>query len=88
MPAVPRESEESHYSAIEYSQEFAVQTGELSEDEFRQYYRHRLAQYYRALAAAAVESRDRAFWEFHRRMLGLSGAPLRRMRLATAIAAR
>jgi glycosyltransferase involved in cell wall biosynthesis len=58
----------------------------LNEEEFRRCYRQRLTQYYAMLAVAAVELRGRAFWEFHRRMLIHSGAPLNRMRLAYAIA--
>ena len=58
----------------------------LNEEEFRRCYRQRLAQYYAMLAVAAVELRGKAFWEFHRRMLIHSGAPLNRMRLAYAIA--
>jgi glycosyltransferase involved in cell wall biosynthesis len=58
----------------------------LNEEEFRRCYRQKLAQYYALLAVAAVELRGREFWEFHRRMLVHSGAPLNRMRLAYAIA--
>jgi glycosyltransferase involved in cell wall biosynthesis len=58
----------------------------LNEEEFRRCYRSRLARYYGMLAVAAVELRGRAFWEFHRRMLIHSGAPLDRMRLSYAIA--
>jgi glycosyltransferase involved in cell wall biosynthesis len=58
----------------------------LNEEEFRRCYRSRLERYYGMLAVAAVELRGRAFWEFHRRMLIHSGAPLDRMRLSYAIA--
>ena len=58
----------------------------LNDGEFRRCYNLRLARYYGMLAVAAVELRGRPFWEFHRRMLIYSGAPLDRTRLAYAIA--
>ena len=58
----------------------------LNEEEFRRCYNLRLARYYGMLAVAAVELRGRAFWDFHRRMLIYSGAPLDRTRLVYAIA--
>jgi glycosyltransferase involved in cell wall biosynthesis len=57
----------------------------LSEEEYRQCYRQRLAEYYAMLAGAAVELRGKRFWKFHRAMLRHSGAPLDRLRLAHAL---
>ena len=59
----------------------------LTDQELERRSRERLAEYYAKLALAAVELRDGEFWEFHRRMLTLVGAPLDRLRLTTAIAA-
>jgi hypothetical protein len=59
----------------------------LTEEELERCSRDRLREYYAKLAVAAVELRDKKFWEFHRRMLSLTGAPLDRLRLTTAIAA-
>ena len=58
----------------------------LSEAEFRQCYRSWRTRYYAMLAGAAVELRGREFWDFHRRMLGHSGAPLNYTRLTFATA--
>jgi glycosyltransferase involved in cell wall biosynthesis len=57
----------------------------LSEEEFRERFRSKLAEYYAKLAEAAVELRGRRYWEFHRTMLGRIGRPLDRVRLARAI---
>lgn len=59
----------------------------LDEAEFAQCFAARRRQYYARLAAAAVRLPDTRFWEFHRRMLALSGAPLERGRLVRAVAA-
>jgi glycosyltransferase involved in cell wall biosynthesis len=59
----------------------------LSEEEFSQRYRERLREYYSKLAIAALELQGARFWEFHRRMLALAGAPLSRLRLARTIVA-
>ena len=59
----------------------------LTDEELERRSRERLREYYAKLAVAAVELRGKKFWEFHRRMLTLMGAPLDRLRLSTAIAA-
>ena len=59
----------------------------LDEAEFARRFAARRRQYYARLAAAAVRMPGEKFWDFHRRMLALSGAPLERGRLARAVAA-
>ena len=58
----------------------------LTEPEFQRRLKEMMAQYYARLAAAAVELRDSAFWDFHRAMLMRIGAPLDKPRLARAVA--
>lgn len=58
----------------------------LDEAEFERPFGERQREYYARLAVAAVQLPGKEFWEFHRRMLILSGAPLDRWRLARALA--
>jgi hypothetical protein len=57
----------------------------LTEEEFRQRFRHRMREYYQRLAIAACQFPGARYWEYHRRMLGLIGAPFNRARLALAV---
>ena len=59
----------------------------LDAREFARRFAARRRQYYARLAAAAVRLPGAEFWNFHRRMLELSGAPFERARLARAVAA-
>lgn len=68
------------YTLVKYGHSF------LSEEEFRQRLRTKLAEYYARLATAAVELRGRRYWDFHRAMLARIGAPLDLRRLTGAIA--
>lgn len=58
----------------------------LDDAEFARRFAACRRQYYARLAATAVQLPDASFWEFHRRMLAKSGAPLERGRLALAVA--
>jgi glycosyltransferase involved in cell wall biosynthesis len=58
----------------------------LTEAEFQHRLKEKMAEYYATLAVAAVERRDKAFWDFHRAMLMRIGVPLDRPRLARAVA--
>ena len=58
----------------------------LDDAEFERRLGERQREYYAGLAVAAVRVPGKQFWEFHRRMLLLSGAPLDRWRLARALA--
>jgi glycosyltransferase involved in cell wall biosynthesis len=57
----------------------------LSEAEFEQRLHHRLHQYYQHLAVAALHLPGAHYWEYHRKMLALIGAPLSRLRVAVAV---
>jgi glycosyltransferase involved in cell wall biosynthesis len=67
------------YSLTKYGHEY------LTEEEFRQRFRHRMREYYQRLAIAACQFPGARYWEYHRRMLGLIGAPFNRARLALAV---
>jgi hypothetical protein len=68
------------YTLVKYGHAY------LTEEEFQRRLRDKLNEYYARLAAAAVEFRDRRYWDFHRTMLRRIGAPLDRARLTRAIA--
>lgn len=58
----------------------------LTDEEFARRFRQKLDEYYRRLATAAVQRRGKEFWDVHRRMMALAGAPLDQLRLARATA--
>jgi glycosyltransferase involved in cell wall biosynthesis len=60
----------------------------LSDEEFRRRSRERFSAYYATLAKAALQLRDRKFWQYHRTKLALLGMPLDRWRLARAVGRR
>ncbi len=60
----------------------------LTEEELRARRRELLDVYYRFLAVAAIHSRGRDFWSYHKKRLSELGYPLDRIRLGRAICAK
>jgi len=58
----------------------------LTGEEFARRFQQKLDEYYRRLAMARVQRRGREFWDVHRRMMALAGAPLDELRLIGAAA--
>lgn len=67
------------YSLAKYGPDY------LTQAEFRRRFHRRIREYYQRLALAACQFPGARYWEYHRRMLGLMGAPLNRVRLGLAI---
>ncbi len=57
----------------------------LTPEEYERRYRERLDEYYRMLANAVLELRDKAYWAYHRDKMQMLGIPLSRTRLAGAV---